>query len=292
MPRLSAKFKKIILLATVATMGLAASHSYGASLEEIKARGIFRAGIQNERPYSYIDADGNAKGLGPEVALEVLKRIGIDQVDFVVVPFSSLIPGLRANRWDMVAGQQTIKPERCEVVSFSNPMSTSGEALLVKKGNPKNLHSYDDIKASSDVKVALQAGDIELTYFQAYGISPDKTVIVPGNTDAVDALNAGRADAYVKEDVSASMMLASGALPDFEMADPFTQPTVDGKSVLSYGAHTFRKEDEELRQAYNKELGEFMKTPEFAAIVEKNGMPKVSTERALTQTAEERCAVK
>jgi polar amino acid transport system substrate-binding protein len=281
-----------IALAVAAVACIAASSSWGATLQDFKNKGDFRAAIQNEPPYAFISGDGEAKGLGPEVATAVLKRLGIEQIDWIVAPFSSLIPGLRAHRWDMVAGQQTIKPERCAVVSFSNPMSSAGEALIVKAGNPKNLHSYDDIKNKPDVKVATQSGNIEITYFQALGIPSDRVLLIPSNADAADTLNAGRADAYAMEDVSAALLLKSGAMAGYEVATPFTQPTVNGKSVLSFGAHTFRQEDEDFRQAYNKELAAFMKTPEFLAIAEHNGLPKESVERASTQTAEERCAAK
>jgi polar amino acid transport system substrate-binding protein len=289
--RIGTKFTRVAFVLTAALCGIA-SQSLGATLAEIKSKGVFRAAIQNEPPYAYITGDGEAKGLGPEVAAAVLKRLGIEQVDWVIAPFSSLIPGLRAGRWDMVAGQQTIKPERCEVVSFSNPMSTAGEALIVKAGNPKKLHSYDDIKSNPDTKVATQSGNIEITYFKAYGIPSDQVLLIPSNADAADTLNAGRADAYAMEDVSAALLLKSGAMPGFEVAAPFTQPKVNGKSVISFGGHTFRKEDEDFRQAYNKELAAFMKTPEFAEIAARNGLPKESTDRALTQTAEDRCAAK
>jgi polar amino acid transport system substrate-binding protein len=289
--RIRTRLMKVAVVVAVALCGVS-SYCSAATLAEIKSRGVFRAAIQNEPPYAYITGDGNVEGLGPEVATVVLKHLGIDQVDWVIAPFSSLIPGLLANRWDMVAGQQTIKPARCEVVSFSNPMSTAGEALIVKAGNPKNLHSYADIKANPQVKVATQSGNIELTYFQAYGIAPDQILPIPSNADAADTLSAGRADAYAMEDVSAALLLKSGAMPGFELATPFTQPTLNGKSVLSFGGHTFRKQDVELRLAYDKELAAFMKTPEFAAIVERNGLPKESTERALTKTADEICAGK
>ena len=39
-----------------------------------------------------------------------------------------------------------------------------------------------------------------------------------------------------------------------ELADPFTDPIIDGKTVANFGATAFRFEDEDFRQAFNQEL--------------------------------------
>ena len=64
-----------------------------------------------------------AKGAGPDVAKAVVKELGIDpaNIQWVVTNFSSLIPGLQANRFDMTAAEMAIRPERCQKVSYSEP---------------------------------------------------------------------------------------------------------------------------------------------------------------------------
>ncbi|MET3792929.1 ABC-type amino acid transport substrate-binding protein [Aquamicrobium terrae] len=77
-----------------------------ATLDQIKSQGYIRAATANEVPYGYMDTDGTAKGIAPEVAEAVLKKMGINEVQWVVTPFGSLIPGLKANRFDLVAAEQ------------------------------------------------------------------------------------------------------------------------------------------------------------------------------------------
>jgi polar amino acid transport system substrate-binding protein len=272
--------------------GLATVSAHASTLDDIRKRGFARAAIHNEPPYAFMTPDGTPAGVGPEVVTAVFKRLGIEQIDWVVTPFSTLIPGLKAGRWDVVAAQQSIFPERCAQVSFANPTSTAAEALLVKAGNPKKLHSYDDIKNDQTAKVAVPTGSVQLKYLKAYGIPDDRVVLFSNHADAPELVLSGRVDAYTIEDAAADLLLSSGKVKGLEVADPFKVPVVDGKEVISYAATTFKKEDTDFVTAYDKELAEFEKTPDFNAIMEKNGLRPISAKRALAMTAVDRCAGK
>ena len=74
------------------------------------------------------------------------RQLGIepDNIQWVVTNFSSLIPGLQANRFDMTAAEMAIRPERCQKVVYSEPNTSYGEGLLVADGDPKDIHTYSD----------------------------------------------------------------------------------------------------------------------------------------------------
>lgn len=47
--------------------------------------------------------------------------MGIREVNWTVTPFGgTLIPGLKARRFDFAAAEQNISPERCKQVAFTN----------------------------------------------------------------------------------------------------------------------------------------------------------------------------
>ena len=50
-----------------------------------------------------------------------------------------LIPGLNADRADMITGGMYILKSRCANMDFSDPIGVFGDAMLVPKGNPKTL---------------------------------------------------------------------------------------------------------------------------------------------------------
>src|SRR3546814_12929420 len=60
----------------------------------------------------------------------------------------------------MVASGIAITPARCKVVIFSEPDLAVGDSLIVKKGNPLNIHSYANIVANSKIRLAGGRGTL------------------------------------------------------------------------------------------------------------------------------------
>src|SRR3546814_3216945 len=116
------------IAAVVAASATTLAHS--ASLQDIKDRGQVRIAVANEIPYGYMDLKGQAKGVGPDVAKHIMEQLGIKKIEWITTNFGSLIPGLRAKRFDMVAAEMAILPQRCKEVLFSDPNSSYGEGLL------------------------------------------------------------------------------------------------------------------------------------------------------------------
>lgn len=75
-------------------------------------------------PFNYKDANGELLGFDIDVAREVVKRIGAD-VSFVCQPFDSLIPGLLAGKFDLLAASMSITDERKKSIDFSIPYRSS-----------------------------------------------------------------------------------------------------------------------------------------------------------------------
>src|SRR5690606_9449688 len=93
-----------------------------STLEAAKAAGTIRVGYANEAPYAYMDSGSNkVTGEAVEIARVVLKRMGVNEVEGVLTEFGSLIPGLQAKRFDIIAAGMYITPERCQQALFSNP---------------------------------------------------------------------------------------------------------------------------------------------------------------------------
>src|SRR5690606_21124368 len=169
---------------TLLTLGLS---THAASLEDIQKKGTIRIAVANEIPYGYTDLNGEAKGVGPEVAMHLVKALGIDKIEWQTTNFGSLIPGLQADRFDMVAAEMAILPQRCEQILFSEPNSSYGEGLLVAAGNPKDLHSYEAFKDSKN-KVAIMAGADQLEMMQALGVDESQLVTISNSADAISTV--------------------------------------------------------------------------------------------------------
>ncbi len=278
--------------ALVAAVGLAAMASTTAgavTLQDIKDRGYIRIAVANEIPYGYMDPSGAAKGAGPDVAAAVVKKLGIDpeNIQWVVTNFSSLIPGLQANRFDMTAAEMAIRPERCQKVVYSDPNTSYGEGLLVAEGNPKNLHGYDDF-TKGDAKVAVMAGADQLQMMQSLGVPEGNIVTIAANADAISTVSTGRADAYAATGLTAAEL--ANKSDKVVAVQEFNDPVVDGKEVRSYGGFNFNKDSGDFRDAFNKQLKEFQKTDEWSKILSGYGFSQTDIEKAKDASTDKLCS--
>jgi polar amino acid transport system substrate-binding protein len=109
----------VAAIAGVAAVVAAASAHAQSTLEQAKADGYIRVGFANEAPYGFATPDGKLTGESPEVVKAVLAKLGIKDVDGVLTEFASLIPGLQAGRFDIIAAGMFVNPKRCEQILFS-----------------------------------------------------------------------------------------------------------------------------------------------------------------------------
>jgi polar amino acid transport system substrate-binding protein len=265
----------------VAAALFAAAPASALTLEEARENGI-RIGFQNEPPYAFIGDDGKIMGTDNVLVMSILEKMGVTKVEAVVMDFAALIPGLQADRLDIVPSM-FILPKRCELVAFSNPIWRGGSAFLVRTGNPKNLHSYDDV-AKGDAVVGVMAGAVEHEYAKKAGIPEDRIVPLADAAALLESVKAGRVDAVILTPDSVNAM-AERSGGDAERADPFENPPF----ANAFAAAVFRIDDSELRLAFNDVLKDTVGTPEFMELLKPNGYTEDNLPGAMT--ADERCAM-
>ena len=258
-------------LACTLLAGLAASFASQAetTLERIQSTGTVRIGYANEAPFAYTETSGKVTGESPEIATKVFTAMGVKKVEPVLTEWGALIPGLRAGRFDVIAAGMYITPPRCRQVIFTDPHYQIPDTLLVKRGNPKNLHSYADVAKNPDVRLAIMSGTAELGYARAEGVSDEQIVQVPDTTAQLQAVRAGRADASVGTALTLKGLAAKGgdsveAIADFK----------DDPAHIGYGALAFRPEDKDLRDAVNQQLKKWLGSDEHLQTVKPFGFDK------------------
>lgn len=278
----------LALSATGLAIGMA-SQVNAESLKQIKERGYVRIAVANEIPYGYVDPSGNAKGAGPDVATHIMKELGVKEIQWVTTNFGSLIPGLKANRFDMVAAEMAVLPARCKTVLFSEPDSSYGEGLLVAKGNPKNLHSLGIFAKNKD-NVAIMAGADQLEMLQALKVPASQMVTISSNADAISTVSTGRAAGYAATSLTVSQLAAKS--DKVEVAKNFEDPVINGVAVRSWGAFTFAANSKSFRDAFNKKLAQFKKTPEWSKIMTHYGFTDADNSASFKKTTVQLCSGK
>ena len=237
----------------------------GEALDRLKEQGFARIAIANEPPWTEVKADGKVTGAAPEVARAVLNKLGIPEVVASISEYGAMIPGLQARRFDLVAAGLFIKPERCAAVIFSEPDLCDAESFAVKTGNPLGLMTFEDIAKHATAKVGAPGGGTEERLALAAGVPRERVVVVPDAQSGVKMLQDGRIDVYALPVLSISDLLKKANDPGLEMIAP-----IKGTPVFCAGA-AFRRQDKDLRDAYDEVLAEMKTSGEFSKIVEPFG---------------------
>lgn len=246
----------------------------GDTLERIRSAGVVRVGFANEAPYAYVDTrTGRLTGEAPELARLIFRQLGVPEIEGVLTEFGSLIPALKAGRFDVIAAGMYITPQRCKEIRFSDPTYAVGEAFMVRAGNPLDLHGYEDLRDTSGATIGVVSGAIQLQYARAVGIPDERIVIFPGAPSAVDGVAAGRASAYAATALTINDLLSRTSAP-LERAMPFEDLVIDGEVMKGYGAFGFRKQDAAFREAFNAVLSTTIGTPVHAELVEPFGFTR------------------
>ncbi|MCC6204090.1 MAG: ectoine/hydroxyectoine ABC transporter substrate-binding protein EhuB [Hyphomicrobiales bacterium] len=242
------------------------------TLEKVKAAGFIRVGFPNQVPYAYADDKGQLTGVDADIARRVVERMGIPQMDGVLTEFSSLIPGLKAGRFDMVLAM-FVNPTRCAEVAFSEPAYSVGQGLIVASGNPKQIKSYDDL-VSGEVQIAVMAGAVQANNLKTLGVPEARIQSYPDMTGSVAAVTSGRADVFAISALAARRLSGMEGMSSVALVEGFPDPVVNGKPARGYDAFAMRKDDADLLEAFNKALAEVMSEPDFVDVLTSYGLTK------------------
>jgi polar amino acid transport system substrate-binding protein len=275
--------KKAAFLKSLLVLGLIALASTARAedtLARIKKEGVVRIGFANEAPWSFAKADGTIGGADYELATLIFSKLGAPNLEGVITKFGSLIPGLKANRFDVVVAGFYIRPARCEQVAFSEPTVGVGDAVVVAAGNPKKISSFKSVIADPSIKLGGVVGAATAKNATDAGIPGSQITMFPDFVSAVSALKAGRVDGALQTAISATT--TARADPTLERAMPFEQAVINGKPTVNYAGYALRPEDKDLLDALNAELAKTLGSPEHLAILAKYSITKEELPKGVT----------
>lgn len=258
-------FVMVMVLAILGTVSIAQADSI---FDRINSGKTIRLGFATEAPWAYPGDNQEPLGFVNAITLGILKTMGYTNIKPVVTEWGGLIPGLKANRFDLVTGGMYILKSRCENINFSEPIGVFGECFIVPKGNPKGIETYKDIKEKGVILVT-GAGYSTIENAKRDGIPEKNIMIVPGNTEILAAVKAGRAYAGGVTYFSA-LYLSKESGGAVEPTDPSKNP----KWTFNWVGIGFRKSDTEFLAAFNKALSKYIGSDEMMRAVAKYGYSK------------------
>ncbi|CAJ1578822.1 ABC transporter permease subunit [[Mycobacterium] wendilense] len=201
-----------VLVALLAGMLTACGSSTQDTDNPVAAAGVLRVGTEGVyAPFSYHDPATNAlTGYDVDVAQAVGERLGVP-VEFVETPWDSIFAALGANRFDVVANQVTITPERQDRYDMSEPYAV-GEGVIVTRADDTSIASLADIEG----KVAGETATSN--WAQVARDNGARVEAVEGFTQAIKLLSQGRVDLVINDSIAVYAYLAETGDPGVKIA--------------------------------------------------------------------------
>lgn len=153
------------------------------------------------------EEDNEIIGFDIDIARIIADRLN-KRLEIKDMPFENLLGALDAGEVDLVIAGLTITPERKELVDFSDSYYTVTQVVLVRKKNPPEINSLDDLK---DKKVGVA---IETTGDTAASLLTKEVTRYDTAFDAVADLKKKKTDLVLVDEALGEVLLSKN--PDLK----------------------------------------------------------------------------
>ncbi len=229
--------KRILATILCAATALAAAH--GALAEEklrIATEGAYP-------PFNQLDPDGSLSGFDVDVAKALCADMKVT-CEFVKQDWDGLIPGLLAQKFDVIAASMTITEDRKKRVDFTEKYYQTPSQFSAKKGSGLDVTP----EGLNGKMIGVQRGTIQACYLEKYYTNSELKVY-PSQLEVFNDLVAGRVDIAFSDRVGAQeQLLKATDGNDYELVGP---PQKDPGCLGEGVGLALRKNSEELRGKLN-----------------------------------------
>ena len=229
-------------------------------------------------PFSYLNKAREPIGYSIDICLQIVDdlraELGNDsiQVKYFAVDTQTRIPKVIDGTVDLECGTTTNTAERRKQVAFSPITFVSGTKLLVKRSS--KFRSYRDLKGRIVAATPASTNEAALKTLNAREHLAISILVVPGNTEAFEAVIAGKADAWAGDDALLYATAAESKNPsEFSVLDQFI-------SYDPYGI-MYRKDDPGLDALVKRSFERMAQNRDLAQIYEQWFLRKLPSGRTL-----------
>jgi len=272
--------KCLKFLAAAALVAMTTAANAGQCMDDIMKKGVLLSGngLMGTKPFIWKNEDGSYGGFEWELFQEIGKRIGVPKVDYEITEWSTLIPGLKAQRWDIILSAMSATQERVQGagMEFSTPYFLLLDRVIVKDDSP--IKSMDDLKgkilgSTLGTKDSLNAHMLvdqgkagSVLDFNTFG--EPFVALQNGQVDAV-ILDQGT---FAGQQEELKNMRIVGDPIYYQPKPEWAEAEAKAPYILGATAIGVRRECPDLLEALNKAIGSMNEDGTRKAILEKYGM--------------------
>lgn len=243
-----------LALAAAALLGLLAPAAHAETLR-IATEGAYP-------PFNYTEPNGQLAGFDVDIARELCARLKAE-CEIVAQDWDGIIPGLLANKYDLIVASMFITGERRQQVDFSEPYYRAAMTLVAPKGADLADLTPEGLK---DKVIGAQAGTTQGDYASATFTQSDVR-LYPTQDEVNLDLAGGRIDLQVSDMLPMldwTMNSEDGACCEL-VGEPITDPAFVGEGV----GIALRKGEDELRGRVNAALAAMRADGSYKAMNDK-----------------------
>jgi cystine transport system substrate-binding protein len=205
-------------------------------------------------PFTFHDPDTDElTGYDVEVARAVGEQLGME-VEFSETTFDSIFAGLEADRYDVIANQVTINPDRQEKYLFSDPYTVSTGVVITRSDD-------DSVNSLADISGKTSAQSLTSSFNDVATQAGAQVQAVEGFTQAITLLEQGRVDVTVNDSLAFLEYQKTTGDDGVKIAAEIDQP--------SEQALVFRQDSADLQERVNGALEALREDGTLAQISEK-----------------------
>lgn len=235
---LTAALSTVLLLAacggTSDDAGTAAGGGDGGSGEVLRV-----ATEGTYAPFSFhADGTNELTGYDVEVVEAVAEELG-RKVEFSETQFDAIFAGLESDRYDVIANQITINPEREAKYLFSEPYTVSTGVVVTRAGD-SSIDSIEDVRG----KRSAQSGTS--SFAELAREAGAQVEVVEGFSQAVTLLKQERVDVTINDSLAVLEYQQSTGDDEIEIA-----AEIDERSEQAF---VFRDDSAELQAEFDEAL--------------------------------------
>lgn len=237
-------------------------------LQEVIANKKIEIGTSNDAPWSTVTAEGKAEGIVPDIIRGFLTYMNIDaEISSTAMPFGSIIPSIQSGRIQIVGDAMYKTAERQEQIDFTDILFYNPEALVVKKGNPQNIKSLEDLGGKAAGTYEGTTWIDTLNNIKGADGSKVQVSVYPTIQDVMADVESGRLAAALIDSSVSSYAISQNPNLNLELVPEYSPD----KTAVANGLG-IAKGDPEFITLFNQYYAQALSSGEIKAIFEKWGL--------------------
>lgn len=199
-------------------------------------------------PFDFINAEGEITGFNIEITQALCEKAQVKCI-FQSTDFDALIPSLLARKIDMISSSLMMTEKRKKQIAFSDEIFRTQSRLITKEGSDL----LPTVESLAGKRVGVEQGTAQEHFANDKWRSHGVTIVPYQNQLQVFSdLAAGRLDAALQDEVTGSYaFLKQPQGKGFA----FAGEVLSDKDYFDVGVGLgFRKNDDQLREAFNQAL--------------------------------------